>query len=519
MAEWRRGAAPRGRCTVPVCPAELLTPQQVADVHRASLEVLEHVGLLVRNLKARDRFRRFGCSVDEDRQIVRLPARVVEDLRAGIPPRFTFHARDPAFSRTVPDDALVVATASSAPDIVDPDTGAVRRARSDDIARIGHLVDGLGGIDVFSISVLADDAPPGQFSLSRFYPALKNCRKPVRTSVIDRAEADQVLKLGAEIAGGERAFLDRPFITFGYCSVVSPLTMDFDSTEMLMFYAERGLAAYGTIAPIGGISAPLQMARMLVQINAEWLATAVLAQMSRPGTALIYNHLPVVGDMRSGAYAPGAVETGVMAMTLAQMARFYRVPSGSYLGLTNAKIGDCQAGYEKAMSPALAAAAGIDFIVMGGLLDALMAFDFGQLVIDNEIALMLKRARQDLSLGDLSGAVAEIREAGPAGMYIGNAETLALMKSAALLPEVAERERREVWLQRGARDAHARALAAAKAALCAPNAGALPPETDARVRAAFADLVAGDSRPEPSWSAAAQPAPRDRRLRRRSAER
>jgi trimethylamine:corrinoid methyltransferase-like protein len=132
---------------------------------------------------------------------------------------------------------------------------------------------------------------------------------------------------------------------------------------------------------------------------------------------------------------------------------------------------------------------------------------------------MLKRARQDLSLGDLAGAVAEIGAAGPGGMFIGNAETLALMKSAALLPEVAERERREVWAQRGRRDAHARALALAKAALCAPNAGALAPETDARVRAAFAGLVAGDSRPEPSWIAAAQPAQRDRRPRRRAAGR
>jgi hypothetical protein len=72
--------------------------------------------------------------------------------------------------------------------------------------------------------------------------------------------------------------------------------MDFDSTEMPMFYAENGLPAYGTIAPIGGIGAALQMLPMLARISAEWLAAAVLAQMSRRGTPPIYNFLPDVAD-------------------------------------------------------------------------------------------------------------------------------------------------------------------------------------------------------------------------------
>lgn len=496
--------------------AQLLTDQQIARVHDTSLEVLAEIGLLVRNEKARDRLHRHGCLLDPETQIVRFPRGVVEEFRAAIPPSFTFHGRDETWSKTIPRDALVVATASSAPNLLDPDSGEERRARSDDIARIGHLVNALAGIDVFSVSVLADDAPEGQFSLSRFYPALKNCRKPVRTSVIDMREARQVIRLGEAIAGSEQAFWARPFITFGYCSIVSPLTMDFDSTEMLMFYAENGLPAYGTIAPIGGISAPLQMLPMLAQINAEWLGAAVLAQMSRRGTPLIYNFLPVVGDMRTGAYAAGAVETGIMAMAVAQMARFYDVPCGSYLGLTNAKISDAQAGYEKAMAPTLAAAAGIDFVVMGGLLEALMAFDFGQLVIDNEIALMIKRFRQHLSLGDLATGLEEIREAGPAGMYVGNQKTLALMRTGAFLPDIADRERREVWLRQGGLDAHARALAQAKHLLCQPNAGALPPETDQRIRREFPGLVAGDPTVPESWRSQYGTEKRERRGRRRA---
>ena len=342
-----------------------LRDDEVAYVHEASLEILEEVGLLVRNRKARARFAAHGARVDEESEIVRLPAAVVERYRALVPPTLTLRGRDPALDVTFPRKLPVIATASSAPDLVDPVTGETRRARSDDIARIAHLVNELDGFDLFSISTLADDAPKDQFSLSRFYPALKNCTKPCRTSVIDVREAEQVLELGTLIAGSEEAYWERPFINFGYCAIVSPLTMDYDSTEMLMFYAEKGITAYGTIAPMGGLSTPLSLPGMLTLMNAEWLAAATLAQMSKPGTAQIYNFLPVFADMRDGAYAPGAIEIGMMNAAVCQMARFYNVPAGGYLGLTNAKVADAQAGFEKGMSPLLGALAGVDFIVMG----------------------------------------------------------------------------------------------------------------------------------------------------------
>ena len=53
--------------------------------------------------------------------------------------------------------------------------------------------------------------------------------------------------------------------------------------------------------------------------------------------------------MRKGSYAPGAIETGMLQMAHCQMARFYRVPSGGYIGLTNAHLDDAQSGYETGM--------------------------------------------------------------------------------------------------------------------------------------------------------------------------
>jgi trimethylamine--corrinoid protein Co-methyltransferase len=479
--------------------AGLLTSDQIERVHDASLEILEAVGLQVHNDRARAVFARHGCQVDAGTQIARFPRSVVEQYRQAFPPRFTFRGRDPAFDRTVPDDGPLVVTASSAPNIIDPVTGEERRARSDDIARIAHLVNELPGYDVFSISTLADDAPPKLASLARFYPALKNCLKPVRSNTPSVDELETVLRLGALIAGGEDAYRDHPFITFHFCPVVSPLTMDVNSTEMTMHAVESGWAVYGSIVPNAGVSAPLTLVGTLALCNAEFLALAVLMQMLNPGAPLIYASLPTVADMRTGAYAAGAIETGILIMGCAQMARYYGVPNGGYIGLTNAKINDAQSGFETGMSTLAAVLAGADMLNMGGLLDALLAFDFAKAVIDNEIALMLKRVKRGLGFSEENLALDLIAEVGPGGTYIDKIHTLKHMRTTALLPQIADRDSRDQWLDKGALDSQAHAMARVREILRRDNPAVFAPEVDARIRSEFADLVPGDATMPEGW--------------------
>ncbi len=493
---------------------QYLSDDQVSRIHEASLEILRDTGLLVRNEKARNRFAEHGCVVDHETEIVTFSADLVNKCLAMVPPEFTLHGRDAAYDVTFPREMPVIVTASSAPDIMDPVSGLERRATSGDIANIAHLVNELDGFDVFSISVLADDAPNDHFSLSRFYPALKNCLKPCRTSVIDVREAQQVLKIGELMAGSKEAFLARPFITFGYCSIVTPLTMDYDSTEMLMYFAENDIPAYGTVAPVGGAGTPLTLVGTLALINAEWLATCVLTQISKPGRQMIYNFLPVFTDMRDGSFAAGGIEAGMMNSAICQMARHYNIPAGGYLGLTNSKISDAQAGFEKGMSPLLGALSGVDYIVMGGLLDALMTFDFGQVVIDNEIALMLKRVVRGLEFSEENLAMSEIRRTGPAGMFIGDQQTLERMTKTCFLPDIADRNIRETWVDKGSTDIHTRAFEKVRAVLCQPNANAISGEIDGHIKAAFPGIVPGDSLTPEGMSAPQQA--RTRRQSRRS---
>jgi trimethylamine---corrinoid protein Co-methyltransferase len=473
--------------------ADLLTQEQVEKIHDASLEILEEVGLKVRYEPARELFKKHGCSVEEER--VKFPRTVVEKYRKMVPSSFTFHGRDPKFDKTIPQDSPVIVTASSAPDIIDPVTGVERRAESRDIAQIAHLINELPGYDIFSISTLADDAPADQFTISRLYPSIKYCLKPIRVTTTDMKDTHSVMEMAYLVAGGEEAYKAHPFLTHHYCPVVSPLTMDNLSTENVMFFAKEGLPVYPTIVPNAGLTSPMSMAGTIVQGNAEFLSALVLMEMVKEGTPTIYATLGTVADMRSGAYTSGAIECGMLHMAYAQMARFYDVPAGGYVGLTNAKLNDTQAGYETGMSGVAGLLGGMDMFNIGGLIDALKTFDFAKAVIDDEVAQMMKRLKRGVSFSDDDLALNLIKEIGPGGSFITAKHTISRMKTEAVMTKIADRDARSIWEKKGATDTQAKAMKKAKDIMTANTTPLIAPEVDAKIRAAFPGLVSGELEP------------------------
>ncbi|GAB4454417.1 MAG: trimethylamine methyltransferase family protein [Anaerolineales bacterium] len=473
--------------------ATLLTQEQVERIHEASLEILEEVGLKVRFAPARELFKHHGCIVEEER--VKFPREVVEKYRKMYPSSFTFYARDPKFDKTIPKDSPVIVTASSAPDIIDPLTGQERRATSSDIAQIAHLVNELPGYDIFSISTLADDAPPDQFTISRLFPALKYCLKPIRATTTNMKDTHSVMEMVYTVAGGEAAYKERPFLTHHYCPVVSPLTMDHLSTENVMFFAREGLPVYPTIVPNAGLTSPMSMAGTIAQGNAEFLAAATLMQMCREGTPLIYATLGTVADMRTGAYASGGIECGMLHMAYAQMARFYNVPCGGYIGLTNSKLNDAQAGYETGMSAVAGLLAGMDMFNIGGLIDALKTFDFAKAVIDDEIALMMKRLKRGVNFSEEELAVPLIKEIGPGGSFIVHPHTVKRMKTEAILTKIANRDARTIWEKKGAMDIHTRAMNRVREIMKQNTPALISAEIEEKLRAQFPGLVSGALEP------------------------
>jgi trimethylamine--corrinoid protein Co-methyltransferase len=182
----------------------------------------------------------------------------------------------------------------------------------------------------------------------------------------------------------------------------------------------------------------------------------------------------------------------MLHMAFAQMARFYHVPCGGYIGLSNAKINDAQSGYETGMSTVAGVLGGTDMLNMGGLLDALKAFDFAKAVIDDEIAQMLKRIKRGILFDEEELGLEAIAQVKPGGTFMLSPHTKKRMRSEAVLTKLSDREARESWEKRGALDTHARAMQRVREILAQESTAIFPEETEQRIRVQFRNLVPGN---------------------------
>jgi len=90
-----------------------------------------------------------------------------------------------------------------------------------------------------------------------------------------------------------------------------------------------------------------------------------------------------------------------------------------------------------------------------------VTFDFGQLVMDNEFARMIKHAVQGIPVNDETLAVDVIKEVGPFKDFLSHKHTLRHMRSQSQ-PVLIDRRRRSKWEQAGGTDIYQRATEKAR---------------------------------------------------------
>ena len=78
---------------------------------------------------------------------------------------------------------------------------------------------------------------------------------------------------------------------------------------------------------MAGGSSPVTLAGTLVTHNAEVLAGITLAQLTERGAPVIYGSSTTAMDLRLARASVGSPECGMINAGVAQLARFYLLPS------------------------------------------------------------------------------------------------------------------------------------------------------------------------------------------------
>jgi trimethylamine--corrinoid protein Co-methyltransferase len=137
--------------------------------------------------------------------------------------------------------------------------------------------------------------------------------------------------------------------------------------------------------PLTGFVAPVTLVGSLVQHTAETLSGIVITQLTNPGAPALYGGSPAVFDIRYETTPMGAVETMMIECAYSEIGKHLGLPTQAYMGLSDAKLLDAQAGLETSMGATLAALAGVNSVSGPGMLDFESCLSLEKLILDNEI--------------------------------------------------------------------------------------------------------------------------------------
>jgi trimethylamine--corrinoid protein Co-methyltransferase len=441
----------------------------------------------VAHQKALSLYKQGGAKIEGPR--VFISPGMVEQALEQAPSQVLLAGREPDQDVVLEGRRVYAGTGGSPTRVLDPGADTARPATLADLVDFARLADALPHCDFVVIPLYPTDVPEANVPLNRFYACLTATMKHVMGGVGSVAGARQVIALATAIAGGLDALQARPLVSAITSWMVSPLHLDTSVTDILIEWCEHGLPVALSAAPMAGSTSPVTLAGSLVQLNAEQLSGIVLTQLVRPGTPVLAGYIPGVADMRTGGYMGGAIEFGLMQAAAAQLAQYYQVPIYCSGGMSDAKLPDAQAGYEKMSTFLLAAMAGANYIHHAiGMVANMNTASLEQAIIDDEIVGMAMRVLEGVQVTPETLATEAIDRVGPGGHYLMDPHTLQFMRSELYHPVIADRQNRAVWEEQGRRDTRVRAIEQVETLLAQQEPPGLPEAIDAAIRDRFEGL-------------------------------
>ncbi len=464
-----------------------LREEDVGRIHGAALSVLERTGVQIEKSECRDIMEKAGARVDKQRDRVFIPREIVERALKVVNRDVVLYSRDGSMDLHLRGKRVHLGTGGAAVTVLDLESGQPRDSCLRDLYDIGRLVDTLDNIHFYLRPVVARELSNDDIDVNTFYACLASTRKHVMGGCYFPEKVAEIKKMGMMIAGSEKAFLKRPFLSFNLGWLVSPLRFATETTATLTEAVRAGIPVALVSAPQAGATSPASLVGSLVQVVAEELAGITYVQLLNPGHPLLMGGMPLVSDLRTGGMIGGTAELALMNAASAQMTHFYGVPVYSSSALTDSKIPDIQAGFEKGLTTAAVALAGAQYNHhAAGMLESMLAVAYEQYIIDDDINGQAMRLVRGLEVTEESLSLDVIHDVcNGEGHYLGHPQTLELMNSEYHYPHSVDRGTRADWEITGGLDMRQRARKQARTVLESQFPEIIPAEVDEQLRQAF----------------------------------
>jgi trimethylamine---corrinoid protein Co-methyltransferase len=448
---------PFRRLQNPLRPLEVITPEQIEQLHQASMHILEQIGITFMDAEALDVWEKAGARVDHKTQHVRFDRGLILELVAKAPSQFNWRARNPARDMVMGGDALMFA----------PNGGVIFAQDLEGGRRPGTLADYNNFLRLTQSCpvlhttgdqlVVPHDIPVSFRHLHRSFGAFTLCDKVVMEAPHGRIIPADAIEMANIVFGTDVTQLPDPVLG-GIINSSSPLRYDERMLGGMFTYGRAGQILIMTPFVLAGAMSPITIASAVAQQNAEALAGIAFVQLLRPGSPTIYGGFTSNIDMKSGAPAFGTPE-GAWAMTIgAQLARRYNLPYRGSGSLNTSKVPDAQSAYETMWTTWPAILAKTNFIMHAvGWLDGGLTVSYEKIIIDMENLAMFQHFLAGMEISDETLALDMIAAVPPGGHHFGTPHTQARYATEFYTPFLSDRQNFELWQENGSLDTAQRA--------------------------------------------------------------
>jgi trimethylamine--corrinoid protein Co-methyltransferase len=436
---------------------EVLSKEEIQQVHQAVLELLKDPGVRIRHEEALDIFKRGGADVDLKKQIVHIPPSLVEYALNHAPRYMTVCGRDPKYDLKSAN-GIHYSGGHGATFIIDFDTGERRPATKKDLETNARVHDALENTHFIFPEIYPQDVPEKALDRHISQALFSNTEKPIIATAYSGEGAKDLLKMGIAIAGSEEALRRRPMFTVSL-GMISPFCFEPNRVDVLLEMCRFGHPFQVYTIPSTGATSPVTLAGTLALMAAELLSGLVLTQLVNPGVPVRLMGYGGTADMRTGEFTFASPEKTLMAGALAQMLRYYGVPQGVHGSTTRTNVLDAQAGYETGILNLFSALSGSDVVIecTSASLENTAASVPEQAIISNEICSYINRILKGIEVNPDTLAIDVIREVGPGGEYLTHDHTMEYLQSEQWDAKLGNRMTRDHWEENGSLDIRARA--------------------------------------------------------------
>ncbi|MCK4758588.1 MAG: trimethylamine methyltransferase family protein, partial [Candidatus Aminicenantes bacterium] len=347
---------------------EFLSKAFIQKIVEEAFEILEKQGVFVENNQALKLLKDAGMKVDETTQRVHLTSRLIEDCLSSTPSIIKLYDRTGEREFIVGEDHVHFDPGSTAITILDHKTQEERKTESEDLVKFYRLTDCLEHIDFQSTGIVSSDVPDLISDSYRLFLGLQYSIKPVVTGTFRVEGFKPMHDMLVAVRGSEKELAEKPLAIFDACPS-PPLKWSNLTTQSLIDCARAGIPSELISMGMTGATSPVTIAGTLVQHVAENLSGLAICQLANKGAPVIFGGSPSSFDMRKGTTPMGAIETMMIDSAYTQIGKFLNLPIHAYMGLSDSKINDSQAGLETGIGAVLAALSGVNVISGPGMMN------------------------------------------------------------------------------------------------------------------------------------------------------